>query len=142
MLPTRRKENWFPSIFNDVFDNEGIFKSRISSPAINVIDSEEDYRVEIAAPGMSKNDFSIRVDEDHDCLVISMEKQNTQEDEKEGRYLRREFSYAQSQHVLELPDNVDKDKIEAQIKDGVLKITLPKKSEKEIQKKQRMIEIK
>ncbi len=142
MLPTKRKENWLPSIFNDFFDNEWISKSRMASPAINVIDSEKEYKVEIAAPGMSKDDFSIRIDEDNDCLVISMEKKDEQEDKKEGRYLRREFSYSQSQHVLALPDNVDKDKIEAQIKHGVLKIELPKKSEKEIQKKQRMIDIK
>jgi HSP20 family protein len=142
MLPIRKKENWLPSIFNDVFDNDWMFKSRVSSPAVNVIDSEKEYTVEIASPGMSKDDFSIRVDDDNDCLVISMEKKNAQEDKKEGRYLRREFSYAQSQHILTLPDNVDKDKIEAQIKDGILRIELPKKSEKEIQKKQRLIEIK
>jgi HSP20 family protein len=71
-----------------------------------------------------------------------MEKKNMEEDKKEGRYLRREFSYAQSQHILTLPDNVDRDNIEAHIKDGVLRIDLPKRTKEEIQKKQRLIEIK
>jgi HSP20 family protein len=142
MLPSRKKENWLPSIFNDVFDNEWMFKSRLSSPAVNVIEREKEYTVEIASPGMSKDDFTIRVDDDNNSLVISMEKKNMEEDKKEGRYLRREFSYAQSQHILTLPDNVDRDNIEAHIKDGVLRIDLPKRTKEEIQKKQRLIEIK
>jgi HSP20 family protein len=144
MLPERRKEsNWLPSIFSDLFDNEWISKSRISSPAINVKETDKQYKVEIAAPGMDKEDFDIRIDENNDCLVISMEKkQEKEEKDNNERYLRREFSYSQSQQVLALPDNVDKSKIEAQMKHGVLKIALPKISEKEVQKKHRLIEVK
>jgi HSP20 family protein len=146
MLPEKRKENWLPSIFNDLFDNEWLSKSRTSAPAINVKETGKKYKVEVAAPGMTKDDFNIRIDEDTDCLVISMEKREEKEDkngekDEEGRYLRREFSYSQSQQVLALPDNVDKENIAAKMDHGVLKIELPKLSDKQIQQKQRLIEI-
>lgn len=96
------------------------------APAINVIESDKDYKVEVAAPGMTKEDFKIHINEDND-LVISMEKktestEGDKEGKKESRYLRREFSYSKFQQTLILPDDVDKDKIDAKVNDGVLTI--------------------
>jgi HSP20 family protein len=142
MMPVRRTQNWLPSIFNDFFDNEWMVKANATAPAINVIESEKDYKVEVAAPGMTKDDFNIRIDEDNN-LVISMEKKAENKDEKkDGRYLRREFSYTKFQQTMILPDNVDKEKISAQVENGVLAIDLPKLSEEDIKKPQRTIEIK
>ena len=142
MMPVRRTQNWLPSIFNDFFDNEWMVKANATAPAINVIESEKDYKVEVAAPGMTKDDFNIRIDEDNN-LVISMEKKAENKDEKkDGRYLRREFSYSKFQQTMILPDNVDKEKISAQVENGVLAIDLPKLSEEDIKKPQRTIEIK
>ena len=73
MMPVRRTQNWLPSIFNDFFDNEWMTRANATAPAINVIESEKDYKVEVAAPGMTKEDFNVRIDEDNN-LVISMEK--------------------------------------------------------------------
>ncbi len=141
-MPVRRTQNWLPSIFNDFFDNEWMVKANATAPAINVIESEKDYKVEVAAPGMTKDDFNIRIDEDNN-LVISMEKKAENKDEKkDGRYLRREFSYTKFQQTMILPDNVDKEKISAQVENGVLAIDLPKLSEEDIKKPQRTIEIK
>ena len=144
MMPTRKyyNQNWLPSIFNDFFDNEWMAKANATAPAINVIESEKEYKVEVAAPGMTKEDFNIRIDEDNN-LVISMEKKvENKEEKKDGRYLRREFSYSKFQQTMILPDNVDKEKIAAQVENGVLTIDLPKLSEEEIKKPERTIEIK
>ena len=106
MTPMRRSQNWLPYVFND-----------------------KDYRVEVAAPGMTKNDFNIKIDENNN-LVVSMEKKEEKnEDKKDGRYLRREFSYSKFQQTMVLPDNVEKDKIEAKVENGVLSISIPKRTE-------------
>ena len=71
MTPMRRNQNWLPFVFNDLFDNDWMMKANSTAPAINVIESDKEYHVEVAAPGMTKNDFNIRIDED-DNLVVSM----------------------------------------------------------------------
>ena len=144
MTPMRKynNQNWIPSIFNDFFDNDWMVKANATAPAINVIESDKDYKVEVAAPGMTKNDFNIHLSEDNE-LIISMEKKNeTKEEDKENKkYLRREFSYTQFQQALVLPDDVDKDKINANVSDGVLTIELPKRTPEEKAKVNRVIEI-
>lgn len=142
MMPARKSQNWLPSIFNDFFDNEWMLKANSTAPAINVIESENNYKVELAAPGMTKEDFNVRIDEDNN-LVISMEKKDeNQEEKKDGRYLRREFSYTKFQQTMILPENVDKENISAQVEHGVLMIELPKLSEEEIKKAEKQIEVK
>ena len=127
MTPMRRSQNWLPYVFNDLFDNDWMIKANSTAPAINVIESDKDYRVEVAAPGMTKNDFNIKIDENNN-LVVSMEKKEEHKDEnKNGRYLRREFSYTQFRQNMILPDNIDKDKIEAKVENGILTIDIPKK---------------
>lgn len=141
-MPVRKSQNWLPSIFNDFFDNDWMMKANSTAPAINVIESENNYKVELAAPGMTKEDFNVRIDEDNN-LVISMEKKNeNQEEKKDGRYLRREFSYTKFQQTMILPENVDKENISAQVENGVLMIELPKLSEEEIKKAEKQIEVK
>ena len=141
MMPVRRTQNWLPDIFNDFFDNDLMVKTNATAPAINVIENENDYKIEVAAPGMTKEDFNVHVDEDNN-LVISMEKKNeNKEEKKEGRYLRREFSYTKFQQALILPDDVDKEKISAEVNNGVLNVELPKLA-KDTVKAKRTIEIK
>lgn len=144
MMPTKRNYNqeWLPSIFNDFFDNDWMAKANATAPAINVIESDKDYKVEVAAPGMTKDDFNIHLSEDNE-LVISMEKKNeTKEEDKENKkYLRREFSYSKFQQSLVLPDDVEKDKIGAAVNNGVLTIDLPKRQPEEKAKVNRNIEI-
>jgi HSP20 family protein len=145
MVPTIRKnQNWLPSIFNDFFDYDGLNINRLvhnHTPAINVIETDKEYKVELAAPGMSKEDFKISVNDNH--LVVSMEKKGEhKEDGKEGKYLRREFSYSKYEHKLLLPENIMEDKIEARMKHGVLHIEIPKDHKDPAPSKQRMIEIK
>jgi len=141
-MPVRRTQSWLPSIFNDFFDNEWMEKANATAPAINVFETEKEYKVELAAPGMTKEDFNVHIDEENN-LVISMEKKTeNKEEKKDGRYLRREFSYSKFQQTMILPDNVDKDKIAAQVENGVLSINLPKFSAEEKQKNKKSIEVK
>lgn len=149
MMPVRRNQNWLPSIFNDFFDNDWMEKANATAPAINVIESDNDYKVEVAAPGMTKNDFNIQLGDENN-LIISMEKKVESENNgNEGanksnenkKYLRREFSYTKFHQSLYLPENVDKDKISANVTDGVLNIILPKYTPEEKAKVNRVIEI-
>ncbi|MDD7455146.1 MAG: Hsp20/alpha crystallin family protein [Bacteroidales bacterium] len=144
MLPSRRyNQNWLPSIFNDFFDNDWFERSNASVPAINVLEDEKGYNLELAAPGLTKDDFQVSLDEGND-LVIKMEKkeETKDDDKKKGRYLRREFSYAKFQQTMVLPDDVDREKISATVQDGVLKVALPKIENKEVPQSKKMIEIK
>ena len=144
MTPSRRNYNqeWLPSIFNDFFDNDWMVKANATAPAINVIESDKDYKVEVAAPGMTKEDFNIHLSEDNE-LVISMEKktENKEEDKENKKYLRREFSYTKFQQALVLPDDVEKDKINANVNNGVLTIELPKRAPEEKARINKVIEI-
>lgn len=135
-------QEWLPSIFNDFFDNNWMVRANATAPAINVIESDKDYKVEVAAPGMTKEDFNIHLSEDNE-LVISMEKksENKEEDKENKKYLRREFSYSKFEQALVLPEDVEKDKISANVTDGVLTIDLPKRTPEEKAKVNRTIEI-
>lgn len=133
-------QGWLPSAFNDFFDNAYMTRANATAPSINVAEDKEQYTVELAAPGMTKEDFNIHLDVNGD-LVIGMEKKaNETEEKKERKYLRREFSYVKFQQTLVLPDNVDKSKIAAGVKDGILTIDLPKVNEEEV-KLARKIEV-
>ena len=144
MTPIRKNynQNWLPSIFNDFFDNDWMVKANATAPAINVLESDTDYKVEVAAPGMTKEDFNIHLSEDNE-LVISMEKKNETKEENNNnrKYLRREFSYSKFEQALVLPDDVEKDKISANVTDGVLTVELPKRTPEEKAKINRVIEI-
>ena len=144
MMPIRKyyNQNWLPSIFNDFFDNDWMERTNATAPAINVVESDKDYKVEVAAPGMTKDDFQIHLGDDNQ-LIISMEKKTENEDKNKDnkKYLRREFSYTKFSQSLYLPENVDKDKFSANVADGVLTIDLPKYSEEEKAKINRVIEI-
>ena len=139
-MPVRRTQSWLPSIFNDFFDNNWMEKANATAPAINVVESDKDYKVEVAVPGMTKEDFNIHLGDENE-LVISMEKKVENEDKENKKYLRREFSYTKFQQSLYLPDNVDKEKITANVANGVLTIELPKYSQEEKAKINRVIEI-
>ncbi|MBQ9200779.1 MAG: Hsp20/alpha crystallin family protein [Bacteroidales bacterium] len=122
---------WFPRfMWNDLFDNTWMDSEKsTSTPAVNVRENEDGYLVELATPGMTKNDLNIKIDE-NDVLTVSMEhKEEKKEQDKKGRYLRREFSYSQFAKSLALPEDADRKAISAKIENGVLEISIPKKEE-------------
>ena len=128
------------------FGNEWVDKTSSTAPAVNVIETDKEYKVEIAAPGLTRDDFKIDINEDNE-LTVSMEKkvEKNEESEKEGKkhtYLRREFSYSSFRQRMILPDNVNVDNIDAKMENGVLTIDIPKKTEEEKRKNMRQIDIK
>ena len=145
MMPIRRyHQSWLPAMFDDFFDNEWMKKTNATAPAINVIETDTQYKVEVAAPGMTKEDFNVHVDESGN-LVIAMEKKTEikeEDKEKKGRYLRREFSYSKFQQTLILPEDVEKNSINACMTDGVLRIELPRIAPEPQNKITKVIEIK
>ncbi|MCR5571837.1 MAG: Hsp20/alpha crystallin family protein [Bacteroidales bacterium] len=127
MLPVRRTTNtWLPEIFNDFFDNSWMERPTYTAPAINVLENDKAYEVEIAAPGHTKDDFHVHIDEENNLCIEMEKKAENKEDKHHGRYLRREFSYEKFQQMLLLPDDVDAEKIEAKVEHGVLTVHLPK----------------
>ena len=102
MTPAKHQQNWLPGIFNDFFGNEWIAKTSSAAPAINIVETEKEYEVQIAAPGITKDDFDITVDKENHLVVTVEHKQEEGEKDKKGRYLRREFSYSQFQQTLAL----------------------------------------
>ncbi|MFP4469546.1 MAG: Hsp20/alpha crystallin family protein [Bacteroidales bacterium] len=135
-----RNRDLFPSYFSeffdrDLFDNANAGFANSTMPAVNIKEGKDDYMVEVAAPGMKKDDFKIELD--NNLLVISSEKQQEHEEKKEGEFTRQEFSYSSFRRSFTLPKTIKEEDIKATYKDGVLSITLPKKDEaKEKPKKQ------
>ena len=101
-------------------------RTNYTAPAINVIENDKEYEVELAAPGLTKEDFKVHVDEENNLHIEMEKKSENKSDKHHGRYLRREFSYEKFQQTLLLPDDVDSEKIEAHVEHGVLNVCLPK----------------
>ncbi len=128
MTPTKTQtQGWLPSIFNDFFGNEWITKNRSAVPAVNIMENENAYHVEVAVPGLKKEDINVRIDE-NGHMIITVDTQKEKEDEaQKGKYIRREFSCTQFRQTLLLPENIDEAKIEAKYESGLLAIAIPKK---------------
>lgn len=144
-LIKRNETNWLPSVFDDMFKTDwlggttNVNSIGTSIPAVNIQETEDAFSVEVAAPGKSKEDFNIELD--NDVLTISSEdKKENETTDKKGRYTRKEFSYSTFKRAFSLPDSVDNAKISASYNNGVLEIALPKKEEAKVQAK-RLIDI-
>jgi len=123
----RDRYNNLPNLFNDLFDNMITSDFRRSTvPGVNIIDSVDNFRLEMAAPGLEKKDFKINLD--NEVLTISAEKK-TSGSEKNEKFTRNEFSYQSFKRSFSLPEMVNADKIEALYENGILKVILPKKEE-------------
>ena len=144
MLPAKRinGQNWLPDFFNDFFEGNALSRFSGSTPAMNVKEDDNAYHLELAAPGMCKDDFNVHISKDGN-LVIEMEKKcENKECKKEGKYLRKEFSYNKFHQTLLLPENAERDNIEAHVKDGVLHVRIPKLALEKEETEKRLIEVK
>ena len=134
-----------PSLFNEFFNGEVFDTNNFDSlgegstlPSVNIMDTENSFEIEVAAPGMTKKDFKVELN--NNVLTISTENENSKEDENEN-YTRKEFSYHSFLRSFSLPENkVDGNKISAKYKNGILLVSLPKMEEAKL-KPVRMIEI-
>ncbi len=138
--------NPLPVLFDDFFNrdlfnwgNSNFSDTNTTIPAVNIKETADNYEVEVAAPGMTKNDFKVELD--GNSLTIRSERTNQKEDKEEGRYSCKEFSYQSFQRTFTLQkDVVDIDKIEAKYENGLLHLLIPKKEEVK-QKPPRLIQI-
>lgn len=139
-LIAKDKRSLLPSILSDFFDTEDFFPSGLldrnggavfpfygvdKMPSANIMEREKDFLIELAVPGLDKKDFKVEVE--HDMLVISAEKEEKREEEKNGM-TRKEFSFNKFCRSFRLPANTKVEKVEASYKDGILKIEIPKKT--------------
>lgn len=138
MTITRRNGNLlnnFPGLLDEFFTREALdwgfqnqSHSGTSIPAVNIKETPDSFDVEVAAPGMKKDDFKIELD--NNVLTISSERQEEHKEEKEGKYNRREFSYQSFQRSFNLAKEiVDADNIEAKYENGLLHLRIPKREE-------------
>lgn len=131
--------NWIEEFFSDDYFNIDWPLKRSSIPSINVYETNDDYRIEVAAPGLKKEDFKIELD--NNILKISSEHKTENEQKEKEKILRREFNFCSFKRVFTVPDTVEADKIKAKHENGILTITLPKKESGKV-KPTRTIEIK
>ena len=141
MSLVRRNSSLFPSFLDDMARPDwfgGLERLGDTVPAVNIKEQDKSFSVELAVPGMKKEDFKIELDKD--VLTVSAEISSESESEDEALYSRREFKYASFKRVFTLPKAIDKDQINASYTDGVLNLTLPK-LEAAIPAPKRLVEI-
>jgi HSP20 family protein len=138
LVPKKRNHKTLPGLLEDFMKNESLFDTSLFKfggnmldfensfvvPEANILETEKEFKVELAAPGLEKKDFQIEID--NNLLKISVEKEEKKEENKEN-YHRREFCYNSFYRSFTLPDNLMADKINATYTDGVLHIHMPKK---------------
>ena len=122
---------WFNDVFNSLV-NDNYLNDRFvaKSPAVNIAETENEFHVELAVPGLKKEDFKINVDKN--VLSVSAEKK-TENVEEGKKYSKREYSYNTFTRTFTLPETADHAKIDAEYTDGILKLTVAKKEEAKLQ---------
>jgi HSP20 family protein len=137
-VPAKNFGSFFDDFFNRTIGDFVGFDLAISQPSVNVIETADNFKLEVAAPGLEKGDFEVNVEGDY--LSISAKKEH-KEEVKEGKYTRREFNFTSFNRSFRLPETVSGEKISANYENGVLNVILPKKAEAKTEPT-RVIEIK
>ena len=141
MLLARRNNDsdWLSNFFDDtLFNTEVMSRMNATAPAINIKETDKNYIMEVAAPGLKKDMVKMNIDKDG-YLNVSIE---NKDEKKEEHYLRREFSYSSYSQSYALPEDADQEKISAEVSDGVLKIEIPKIAKEEKKDDVKHIEVK
>lgn len=133
MLPTVKNYSNFPTFLDDLFSREFLSDfiekpvAKRFAPSVNIVENAESFSIDVAAPGLSKEDF--KIDLNNRVLTISSEKSEQKSEEKQGKIHLMEFSYGSFSRSFSLPTSVNADKVGASYKDGVLTVLLPKREE-------------
>lgn len=126
--------NSFTSLFDDFFGKGDLLDSNFNKwtvPSVNVLEDETKFTIEVAAPGLKKEDFNVEMEEGR--LIISSEKEDLNE-EKENNFTRKEFSYSKFQRAFSLPKNIDEKNITGKYEDGILNVEIPKLDKNKLSK--------
>ncbi len=140
MLPVMFKNSWFPTVFDEFFNNENVSSNTTTAPAVNVKEDQNEYTMEMAVPGIKKEYCRVQLTDDGNLHVAIENKMEHKEEDKKQHFLRREFSYTNYQQTYTLPEDVVKEKISAKVDNGILTVVMPK-AKKEESKVARAIEI-
>src|SRR5687768_16468229 len=130
--PSLFDRGWVEKFFNSPMDDYFNVGKMMNVPAVNVSETDKEFRLSIAAAGLEKSDFKIEAEDD--ILTISAEHEREDKDEQDGRYNRREYNYTRWSRSFSLPENVDLEKINAEYKNGELKVVIPKRQMNEPKK--------
>jgi len=130
--PTLFDGGWMEKFFNAPLDEFFNLGKVMNVPAVNVTETDKDFRLSIAAPGLEKGDFKVELIDD--MLTISAEKEKEEREEKDGRFNRREYNYSSWSRSFTLPEGCKTDKIDAKYENGELKLSIPKSEVQETRK--------
>jgi HSP20 family protein len=132
---------WIDTLFNTTLADAMGTDFTVSTPSVNIVEHDNQFVMQLAAPGLEKSDFNINIENDY--LVISTEKKTEKEETgKDGKFTRREFNYKSFKRSFQLDNNINREGITAAYENGVLNITLPKKEESAKKPSSTTIEIK
>ena len=134
MLTLMKNNDWFPTVFDDFFNNGFMPRANSTAPAVNVKETDKEYTMELAAPGIKKEYCRVGINDEGYLTVAIENKQEHKHEDKNHHYLRREFSYSNYEQNYTLPDDVEKDNISAKVEDGILTITMPKTAQEKVTK--------
>ena len=126
-----KSNSWFPTMFDDFFNTDFMPRANSTAPAVNVKESEKEYTMELAAPGIKKEYCRVAINDEGNLTIAIEDKQEHKHEDKHHHYLRREFSYSNYEQSYTLPDDVVKDQISAKVEDGILTVTMPKTEPKQ-----------
>ena len=138
MLVTRRNQDFMPTLFNELMNwNDTTY----STPRMNIMETKDDYKLELCIPGLTKEDVKLSIDAEGN-LVVEMVKENKVEEKKEEmRYLRHEFSVEHFRQTVMLPEDIHKEQIKAKVDNGILEIVIPKVTMEEKKQAVQTIEV-
>ena len=141
MLPVMSSKSWFPTMFDEFFNNEWMPRLQSTALAVNVKETGSEYTMEFAVPGIKKEFCRVNLNDEGNLEVTIENKMEHKAEDKKEHYLRREFNYSNYQQTYVLPEDVEKEQIAAKVDNGVLTITMPKQHKDEHRQAQRKIEI-
>ena len=141
MLPVMSSKSWFPTMFDEFFNNEWMPRLQSTAPAVNVKETGSEYTMEFAVPGIKKEFCRVNLNDEGNLEVTIENKMEHKAEDKKEHYLRREFNYSNYQQTYVLPEDVEKEQIAAKVDNGVLTITMPKQQKNEHRQAPRKIEI-
>ena len=140
MLVTRRNQDFMPTLFNELMNwNDTTY----STPRMNIMETKDNYKLELCIPGLTKEDVKLSIDADGN-LVVEMVKENKsekKENKEEMRYLRHEFSVEHFRQTVMLPEDIHKEQISAKVENGILDIVIPKVTVEEKKQATQTIEV-
>jgi HSP20 family protein len=137
-FPTRSLNQVFDNLFNRPLSDMIGSDLVVTSPSVNIKDTDDAFIIELAAPGLDKNNFDVKIEDNY--LKISYEHSTSEEEKKDDNYTRREFKFTSFSKSFQLPEIVDAEKIKGNYQEGILSVTLPK-NKKVLENKVKTVEI-